>query len=65
MANNPLKADRAQKRPTRELRDGLLEAVEQYEQLVRETERDSDAFYYQGIITAYKKVLRYYLGEEA
>ena len=64
MANNPLKANRVEKRPTKELRDDLLEAVEQYEQLARETERYSDGSYYRGIITAYKKVLRYYLGEE-
>ena len=65
MACNPLKANRAEKRPTRELRDDLIEAIEQYEQLsAAKTEYYEDDHYYQGIITAYKKVLRYYLGEE-
>ena len=64
MANNPLKANRAEKRPTRELRDDLIEAVKQYEQLASETEYAPDEYYYLGIVSAYKKVLRYYLGEE-
>lgn len=65
MPNNPLKADYAERRPTMELRDDLLEAIEQYEQLAAaKTEYYQDEHYYQGIISAYKKVLRYYLGQE-
>ena len=64
MANNPLKANRVERRPTRELRDDLIEAVKQHEQLASEAEYAPDECYYLGIISAYKKVLRYYLGEE-
>ena len=64
MANNALKPNRVEKRPTKELRDDLIEAVKQYEQLASETEYTPDNCYYLGIISAYKKVLRYYLGED-
>ena len=61
---NPLAGNRALKQPTSKLRSDLHDAIKSYQDLAKNTDSAGDKAYYQGIVSAYKKVLYYYLGDE-